>query len=892
MPKQLFQIKDFSGGLNTLKDSADINDNELQDISNLSVANQGSIQPLNAVNTNIAAMSTETILTSCSYNNDPTITHSSDRTVAVGMSVSGSGIPSGATVSSVTSATEFELSASTTGGSKTGQTLTLSTGITGLEENFGLGYFETDFQAEPLSVTYTADHSSCNHAGGSCVATAGWKGAGGELSAQSSSSAVNLSSTFSIGDKLMIDIAEAGSNRLTVAHNGIYTVTAFNGNNLVLDPNILTVQDIPAGGGNPWATATVTHYSLGDTVYLLANPTDHTIDTFTESKARWELNAITLRSSTSGTPSKVNFYKVADQIRCCDTAEASDCKIQWYGWIERRHFKGGGYDTSTNSFLGYYAKDNTLASPTEKTVTAVANASAGTVCSVPSSAGAGFAMHITSENDQEGTISAVKYEFAETFIYDGNQESLPVEMSTTLEPANDLKALSISIATKGPYDPRITGGRIYIREKQTEDEWTMLVDIDLTKGARIKLSDEYEAWFDNGGTTMSTYICPSNNAANNFRVKELGLITYEVLNGFSSGIFSNSLGEQGEKWKDATVANNRVFICNVTMKDENTGTSKSNASLTKFSDRIMYSMPNRFDTFPYHNYIEAAKGDAETYVAIEAYADRLFAYKQYSVDIINIASPDDSSWFLEDSKQHMGVLNKECVKRTQYGIIWINEQGFYLYNGKQIKNLIENKLTNDTWSSKITDRSALFYDEKESIANVIQSASTVNTGFRIDLKKATIVADTQFTTIANDGITNAVFNPTYSIVLAQDEGTHLDFYKIDRDPVASTQVRFQTKDFDFGNPTLNKRIYAVYITYKSDNALTNYFTIEDPEGNSHALSGTIATSASNWSTVKLTPSNPITVSKASVKMNTSSNSRQVYINDITVEYRVLKKRFT
>ena len=892
MPKALFQIKDFSGGLNDLKDPADIADNELQDIQNLSVANQGSLQPVNTVNNNIAAMATETTLTGCSYNNDPTITHSTDRTVAVGMSVSGSGIPSGATVSSVTSATEFELSTSTTGGSKTGQTLTLSTDITGLEHNFGLGYFETDFQAEPLSVTYTADHSSCNHGGGSCVATAGWKGAGGELSAQSSSSAVNLTSTFSIGDKLMIDVAEAGSNRLTVAHNGIYTVTAFNGNNLVLDPSILTVQDIPAGGGNPWATATVTRYGLGDTVYLLANPTDHTIDTFTESKARWELDAITLRSSASGTPSKVNFYKVADQIRCCDTAESSDCKIQWYGWIERRHFKGGGYDTATNSFLGYYAKDNTLAAPSTVTVTPVSDNATGALPTISVSAGGGFNMHITSENDQEGTIPAVKYEFAQTFIYDGNQESLPTPMSSDFTPTNDLKALSISIGTKGPYDPRMTGGRIYIREKQTNDEYTLLVDIDLTKGARVKLSDEYSAWYDNGGSTMSTYYCPSNNPANNFRVKELGLITYEILNGYSSGIFSNALGDQGEKWKDATVANNRVFICNVTMKDENTGTSKSNASLTKFSDRIMYSMPNRFDTFPYHNYIEAAKGDAETYVAIEAYADRLFAYKQYSVDIINIASPDDTSWFLEDSKQHMGVLNKECVKRTQYGIIWINEQGFYLYDGKQIRNLIENKLTNNTWSTKITNNSTLFYDEKESIANVIQSATSNQTGFRIDLKKATIIADAQFVTVDNDGITNAVFNPTHSIVLAQDEGTHLDFYKIDRDPVAATQTRFQTKDFDFGNPSLNKRIYAVYVTYKSDDALTGYFTIEDPEGNSYALSGTVATSASNWSTVKLTPADPITISKASVKMNTGSGSRQVYINDITVEYRVLKKRFT
>jgi len=60
----------------------------------------------------------------CDYNNDPTIAMNSTVKVIPGMLVSGSGIPEGATVSSVTSATEFELSASTTGGSKTDQTLT------------------------------------------------------------------------------------------------------------------------------------------------------------------------------------------------------------------------------------------------------------------------------------------------------------------------------------------------------------------------------------------------------------------------------------------------------------------------------------------------------------------------------------------------------------------------------------------------------------------------------------------------------------------------------------------------------------------------------------------------------------------------------------------------
>ena len=60
------------------------------------------------------------------YNNDPTITHTADARIIAGLAVSGSGIPSGATVASITDGTHFELSVSTTGGNKTGQTLTFN----------------------------------------------------------------------------------------------------------------------------------------------------------------------------------------------------------------------------------------------------------------------------------------------------------------------------------------------------------------------------------------------------------------------------------------------------------------------------------------------------------------------------------------------------------------------------------------------------------------------------------------------------------------------------------------------------------------------------------------------------------------------------------------------
>lgn len=70
----------------------------------------------------------------CDYNNDPTITMDSTAKLVVGMKVSGTGIPAGATVSSITDATTFELSASTTGGSVTNGTLSF-TPPTGMGSN-------------------------------------------------------------------------------------------------------------------------------------------------------------------------------------------------------------------------------------------------------------------------------------------------------------------------------------------------------------------------------------------------------------------------------------------------------------------------------------------------------------------------------------------------------------------------------------------------------------------------------------------------------------------------------------------------------------------------------------------------------------------------------------
>jgi hypothetical protein len=80
-------------------------------------------------------------VTGCSYNNGTTITHSSNTSIKAGMPVSGDGIPTDATIASITDATHFELSATTTGGSKSGETLT-----------FG-SYIATDTSTNPNTLT-------------------------------------------------------------------------------------------------------------------------------------------------------------------------------------------------------------------------------------------------------------------------------------------------------------------------------------------------------------------------------------------------------------------------------------------------------------------------------------------------------------------------------------------------------------------------------------------------------------------------------------------------------------------------------------------------------------------------------------------------------------------
>jgi hypothetical protein len=449
--------------------------------------------------------------------------------------------------------------------------------------------------------------------------------------------------------------------------------------------------------------------------------------------------------------------------------------------------------------------------------------------------GIGFNLGV-SEDSTAGLWPSNTWEFYQTFIYDGDQESLPVIFGdgasavaasyfgssavgpsvTSLTAGN--KKLKLSVYADTAYSGRITGGRIYIREKGSEDPLTLLVDIDIVKGVRTSLLDDHSSWsLNTSGVAGINSVSLLSEGPN--------IDTYSSLNGFSHEEGFISIGAQGEIYKSSCIGGRRTFIANVKIKNKN-------GELIKHGDRIMYSEINKFDTFLESNTIDVSKGDFGEYVALHAYADRLLAFKHNLLHIINIGSPNPVAWFLESTTRYAGASYPFSVTKTEFGVAWVNEFGCYLYDGQKVSNLIESKIptgnstnTTDTGWNKFVSGTANLKDVMigyDSISNSLIILRSPDDG--------TDNSNNCFVYCFNTG------GWTYNTNMFTDSETYTNFttdwnnnlmvgYQADADSISfqkylqvasgqGSQVLI-TRDIDFGESALKKKIYKIIVTYKS-----------------------------------------------------------------------------
>jgi hypothetical protein len=779
-------------------------------------------------------------------NGDATVTHSggvdATNNLIVGKRITGSGVPSGATIASITNATTFEMSANATA---------------------------THTKQLTFSHIFTA--------------TAGLSGV-----------------VLDLKETSLVDESVADNTVVTFARTGF----------------------------------------VGDFFLALGNTDDGKVDIYVDSNDNFTEDAITvLGQADTNEKSEFVYYYANNSLRVADGNHRNESTPKWYGHIERDQFLLTSGTIGTVVEPNMYEESNTLARPTACKRTGSASLNGTAEYNVDGGAGWGLCVEKSTE---DGEWEGKDYEFGGTFIYDGNQESLIQEFSGGSFTHDDGKKFNINVyanttgtSSSSSYPRRLSGGRIYIREAGSNDEWILFVDISVKDGARVHLGDEYYPWKADGDGEFRI----SNTVTHgDFDLKSSrpNIEDYVLLNGFSPSTKQIAFGQTGSGYKTAVVAGSRAFVANVKYDEGGVGSTSESTSFEHFGDRIMFSEIDKYDTFPAHNKLDVTKGDGEDYSCLAFYADRLLAFKQRTLQILNIASVSPAGWFLEQTVPYAGVQFPYSVCNTEYGILFANNNGAYLFDGSSVANLTEGKIA-DTGQTLISgvgwsnfSNAVVGYIPETKQAIFIDKALDAEDAFYYDFRYKswyfgkdaapnTNNAGLSSGTTYDAHISNMVNDSQGQLIVAYDTddvdvngaGTGkviLTYHQTAEQP--HTYYRLQTPDLDFGEPGLSKKVYNMYINYRhSGSTAINDSEIEYMVNNNgtwvvlNATGSTIPqthASQTYYNTIKIpvvgqggsadNAINPFQSIAFRFNFDSLAEDSKFALNDIVIEYRTLRKR--
>jgi hypothetical protein len=445
-------------------------------------------------------------------------------------------------------------------------------------------------------------------------------------------------------------------------------------------------------------------------------------------------------------------------------------------------------------------------------------------------------------------------------------------------------------------DRRISGIRYYWSSSEDgySDLWRIF-DCDFEKG--VKAYGMGKAG-DSGSTGYAPWVAHRQYSSDNYHYMKPDFTTFHENNIWPNPpkILSYYTANQHEpfdnivlnKFRTAVFANDRVYAGNVNQDRQ-------------YSDRIMKSIPGQYDKFPSENFLEAAPNDGDEIIHLATYNDRLLQFNENVLYIINIAQERE---YVEATYKFKGITLGAQVCTTDVGIAWGNAHGAYFYDGNKVIDLTEKRgekvlQFDDPSFSPLSvgyiqhKRQLYFHTATVCYIYDIPTRSWVhgsNAMHSLDALPSNFVND-------------------YNGDLVYYGYDNEEMFKWDSTSVASSKVLMVTKDFDFGAPGIRKKIYKVYLTFKGNG--THVQIHYGTNGLAPALtffpitSGTDGSSTGTGATAKCIPYNADTTDwlKAELKPGASVNNKDSFqlkisgdgsntiatdfeINDISIVYRM------
>jgi len=502
------------------------------------------------------------------------------------------------------------------------------------------------------------------------------------------------------------------------------------------------------------------------------------------------------------------------------------------------------------------------------------------------------------------------YTFYHTYLYDDEkQESLPFLFENTdANNVNKLRIVGASVllnfdAYINPMDAsdayniskRITGSRLYYKVEEN-DNYYLIGELDFV--------DKGLKWLPDGDTIAYAMANTTNNSGtfldNCAVIKGIspananGVDTFRTINGFSGKVKSIEA-----QYKTAVVHGRRSYIGNV----------KQNSK--KYPDRILKSQINKFDVFPDNmGKIDVAINDGESVIKLEAFADRLLQFKEKTMYIINISENID---FLEDTYNNKGCAFDYHVVKTDIGVAWFNEFGVYFFNGQSVDNLLEKngiRLINEsTWKDFITaggdtdmsEAHIAYIPKKRQLLIKSFHASSANIFIYDFVLKAWTKGAGKIS--ISTSMTNFALNGNQDLIYLTN--TDADVNTWNPDSSASSNFIYKSKDVDFGQPAIRKKIYRVRISYKGNaSALNARYSINGDTDTLYNFEGTLSgkpTGSASATPLENKSGDITTWYHAELKPATSSVANNIYsfqlhldgsvgatfeINDISFIFRI------
>ena len=357
--------------------------------------------------------------------------------------------------------------------------------------------------------------------------------------------------------------------------------------------------------------------------------------------------------------------------------------------------------------------------------------------------------------------------------------------------------------------------------------------------------------------------------------------TFSTITGFSEGDKLQSVN-----FSTGVMLNRRMYVGNVQIYDQ------SSQSYI-YSDRIYKSLPNQPDVFTKDSYVEVAPNDGESITAIATYGDFLLEFKENNMYIINVTQDIE---YLEEKYIFAGVKTEAGVCETKHGIVWANRYGLFLFDGKEVKNLLEEQIDRDYWYAQTATTPVIGYNPLEDHVHILLPVSVNFIVYNFNTKgferySGLVTTDSADDAIGEDDWTNIITEPDGKLSALFNTGDETDLIRFEATPSGSTDyvyVEMITRDDPLGDPAQFKSLKKCYLTYKINNAQVPAITYRtNGASTDNAFDVAIVNSSNVFTTLELKPNvRSEATNKHSYAIVIKGRSHSSFvINDINLVYR-------